>query len=513
MKLTTRILSALLVLVMLCCTAVACADSGDDTLGDGGAADTTPIAGADAPAETTPVSSDTTAGQYDVSSNLPADLRFDGEVVRVVSRNNDGVSDEIAVDDYSGEPINDAIYERNLAIEALLGIDIENTLLSGGQYVVTEEVRQMVQSGTDAYDMLANSTYSTIMYTGEGLFHDLTGVEYLDLSQIYWSQGFNEVASFGDSQYLCAGALGLTLYRYMFVTMFNKDMLAARGIEDLYTVVNEGRWTLDYQSKLASEMYEDVNGNGTMDAQDTYGFISGPVAYVDPYWSSCQLPILTKTSDNRYQVSIDVERTVAAVDKLLELYYDCGGSYIYPSESDSQDQLNISTHFADGRSATATLRLVSVETRALKDMNDKYGIVPIPKLDEAQQSYRTFVHDQFTGLAIPVTVKEDRLSLVGAYMEATAAESYSSVIPVYYEMALKDKYLNDTESADMLDMIYENIYIDAGVLYTKSLGSVHFQLRNIIKAKSNTTANVFKSISRMLDRQLNDLMEGIDKIS
>lgn len=507
-----RIIACMLALLMLCLAAVSCADSGDEDMG--GAVETTTPAAA-LPVETTPADAgeETTSDQYQVQDELPADLKFDGETIYILSRDNDGSRDEISVEDYSGEPINDAIYERNVEIESRLGISIDNTMLTGGAYVVTNEIRTLVQSATEVYDMFANSCYSTIMYTAEGLFHDLTDVEYLDLSQPYWSQGFNQVASFENNQYLCAGALGLTLYRYMFVTMFNKDMLAARGIDNLYGVVNDGKWTLDYQAELASQMYSDANGDGAKDTGDVYGFISGPVAYVDPYWSSCKLPILQKDGDNRYQLALDVERIAGAVDKIINLYHECGGSYIYASVSDAEDQLNLASHFGDSRSATATLRLLSVETRELRDMTDKYGIVPIPKMDEAQDGYQTFVHDQFTALGIPLTVKDDRLPFVGAYMEYACGASYRTVIPAYYEVALKDKYLNDTESAEMLDMIYDSIYIDGGVLYTKSLASVHQQLRNIIKSKSNTTANVFKALSRSLDRQLDTLMEGLEKLS
>lgn len=511
MKKSFRIVAILMALLLLALSVVACAENNDDT-----PADTTASAGADtntsAVDDTTVATPDTTA-QYSAEDALPADLNFAGETVRIISRDSDGVRDEIAVSDYSGEPINDAIYERNLDVEARLGIDIENTMLTGGNYVVTEEIRRLVLSGEDVYDMLANSTYSTIMYTSEGLFRDLGELEYLDLTQPYWSQGFNEVASFGTKQFMCAGALGLTLYRYMFVTMFNKDMIQARGLDNLYDVVNDGKWTLDYHATLSAQMYEDMNGNGEHDENDKYGFISGPVAYVDPYWSSCKLPILTKDNDNRYIYSFDNERMSAAVEKIIKLYHECEGSYIYASVSDVQDQLNLASHFADERSATATLRLVSVETKELRDMTAKYGIVPIPKLDEAQDGYRTFVHDQFTALAVPSTMKEDRLDLVGAYMEYAACQSYRNVIPVYYEMAIKDKYLNDTESAEMLDMIYENIYIDAGVLYTKSLDSIHQKLRDVVKSKSNNSASMFKTLSKIVEKRLVTLMDGLDKVS
>ena len=507
MKTFARLMSLVLALLFVACLAVSCATPGDDSSGT-----TTPTASATTPADGDTSLDSQTENQYDVKNNLPSDLQFPGQTVRILSRDSDGVRDEIAVNDYIGEPVNDAIYERNAAVEAQLGIKISNTKLTGGNYVVTEKIRNLVMAQTDEYDLLANSCYSTIMYTSEGLFQDLSHIEYLDLDRIYWSQGFNEVASFGNRQYFCAGSIGLTLYRYMFVNMFSKTMLKEFGVDDLYTVVNDGKWTLDYQAALASQMYYDVNGSGTQDADDKYGFVSGPMAYVDPYWSSCKLPILTKTTDNRYEYAVNVERTALAMDKVLNLYYTCGGSYIYKSVSDAQDQENIASHFANGRAAMCTLRLLSVESQTLRNMKDEYGIVPIPKLDEAQDGYQTFVHDQFTALAVPATVPESRLDLVGAYMECTACESHRRVIPAYYEVALKGKYVSDPQSGQMLDKIYENIYIDAGVLYTKVLNSVHQQLRTIVKSQTNGTVTVFKSLNRAIPVLLDKMMAGLDKL-
>ena len=42
------------------------------------------------------------------------------------------------------------------------------------------------------------------------------------------------------------------------------------------------------------------------------------------------------------------------------------------------------------------------------------------------------------------------------------AESYKTVIPAYYEVALKGKYSRDAESAEMLDLIFESRVIDIG---------------------------------------------------
>ena len=72
----------------------------------------------------------------------------------------------------------------------------------------------------------------------------------------------------------------------MFVTFFNKDMIAEVDDVNLYDVVNQGKWTLDYQYELASKFYSDLNGDGKADGKDQYGFVCTNMANIDPYWSS-----------------------------------------------------------------------------------------------------------------------------------------------------------------------------------------------------------------------------------
>ncbi|HHT53831.1 MAG TPA: hypothetical protein GX011_02705 [Clostridiales bacterium] len=443
--------------------------------------------------------------------NLP-ELDFGQQEVRFISRDSDWVRGEIAVGEQTGDLINDAIFNRNIAVEERLNLKIKNYEIPGGNYVVSEEIRTAVKSGTDDYDLLANSVYSTIMYTAENLFYNLYDCEYLDLGQGYWSQGFNDAASIGNAQYMCTGSVALTLYRYMFVTFFNKNLFESNNMDNMYDIVDSGRWTIDRQYEIASGFYRDLNGNSEADIRDRYGFLTTNRAYIDAYWSSCQLPILTKNADNYYVYSPDKNRMVMAVDKILNLWYNCPGSYIVESVSDAADQIAGAAALAEGRAAMATLRLVSVESSELKNMADSYGIIPIPKLDELQERYYTFLHDQFTAFAIISTVREEKLQMMGALLEAMASESAKSVTPVYYEIALKTKYVSDEESGRMLDLIYDSIYIDAGVLYTKVLSSVHQQLRTIIRSKNNTVVSTFKTLDKIIEKQLGTLNESIAAI-
>lgn len=491
---TKKALSLILAVLLLLPMIVACAETpneGATTSADPALTTAAPL-GSEVPEETELM-----------SKTLPADLKFNGETVTILSRDASFVSDELWVDDQNGSMVNDEIYKRNAKVMEQLDVTIESIKLSGDAYAVSTEVRNSASNGEAYFDIAANSTYSTIMYTSENIFLDLTECEYLDLDAIYWSQGYNESASIGNSQYLATGALALSLYRLMFITFYNKNLLEEAQYENLYTVVDEGRWTLDYQIQLSKDLYRDADGSGTVSEGDTVGFASSTLSYIDPYWSSCDIQIITKDADNYFVYSLDSEKLSNTVDKLIILFHQ-SNAWFDKSSGDDGKQTAMSDLFATGNVGTVTLRLGSVETTQFISMQDEYGIIPMPKYDENQEKYYTFLHDQFTSIGIPSvhSSDEEKVQMLGAVLEAMALENYKSVVPAYYEVALKGRYLEDSDSWRMLDMIYENVKVDAGVLYTKNLGSIHQTPRDMIEAGQNTVSSKLKAVSRQIEKQL-----------
>ena len=503
---TKKVLSLILAVLMILPMAVACAET--PTEGETTTAGPTAITTAPAASEEIPEETEFT------SKTLPADLKFNGETVTILSRDASFVSDELWVDDQNGAMVNDAIYKRNEKVMEQLNVKFESIKLSGDAYLVSTELRNAASNGEAYFDIAANSTYSTIMYTGENIFLDLTDCEYLDLDAIYWSQGYNESASIGNSQYLATGALALSLYRLMFITFYNKDLLEEAQYENLYTVVDDGRWTIDYQIQLSKDLYRDADGSGTVSEGDTVGFASSTLSYLDPYWSSCDIQIITKDADNYLQYSLDAEKLSNTVDKLIVLFHQ-SNAWFDKSSGDDGKQTAMSNLFATGNVGTVTLRLGSVETEQFITMQDEYGIIPMPKYDENQEKYYTFLHDQFTSIGIPSAHSndEEKVQMLGAVLEALALENYKSVVPTYYEVALKGRYLEDGDSWRMLDMIYENVKVDAGVLYTKNLGSIHQTPRNMIEAGRNTVSSQIKAIARQIEKQfLPRLLEDLTSL-
>ena len=145
-------------------------------------------------------------------------------------------------------------------------------------------------------------------------------------------------------------------------------------------------------------------------------------------------------------------------------------------------------------------------------MTSLYGIVPVPKLDETQDGYYSYAHDTMTAYGIPLTVVGDELEMVGAFLEAMGSESYRTLTPAYYELALKTKYVSDEQSVKMLDDIVNNFYVDAGVLYTKKISSFHQNMRTWVGTGKNTVASMIKATEKAIAKQLDTLNEGMAKL-
>lgn len=448
-----------------------------------------------------------------VLDNVPDQLDYDGEDVVIISRSLQGwTQDEVAVPELNSEPVNDAVFKRNLAVSDRLNVNIVSHAIDDpNPETPVQAVRDAVLAGSDEYDLLAGACYLVMYTTLEGNFRDLTQLTYLDLSQGYWTQDYNDTLSFDGKQYSATGMIALSNYRFAFVTAFNKDAFDDRSLPYLYEVVENGEWTLDYQATLAENFYRDLNGNGDKDKDDFYGLITSAGISTDPYWASCDISLLEKNPDGEYEWVLDVQKLSDATDKILQLYYE-SGSYVYEGDDADLEQDELRRDFTEGKAAMITTRLVAVEQPDVRNMTQPYGIVPMPKFDKSQKDYGTQQHDQITVFGIPVTVKEDRVEMLGAVLEVMASESQRLVKPAYYEIALKRKYMSDPVAWDMLDKIFETVRIDAGVMYVSVLGGPHAKLRDIAASKQNTVSSTYSKLASSVKKELKNVHELLEAL-
>jgi len=419
------------------------------------------------------VNADTTVSDilYE-DDDLPDSMNFDA-TINILSPDGAIATNDITVEELSSDVVNDSIYNRERFVEDRLGIEIVN--YKSKEF--DKEVEKQNGSGEDMYQILVGLTYGFSAYSFDGVLYDLTEVDNLNLNKPWWSDLFIEEASIGDSLYLATGSISLSLLRNLIVVYYNKTIAENyKGnndkfsvFEDIYGVVEDGDWTLDLFHTLSSEVYEDTNGNTERDEEDVYGL--GIHFYsLDAIWSSLDLNILSPTEDGWFELDVNTDRLYGALEKVTDLLYNSNGAYI-PEGGFSAENTPKSTSgmFSSGRYLFAIDYLNISESHSLRNMTDEYGILPFPKLDDNQDSYYSYAYDEYLSYAIPRTNPSPEIA--GAVMEAMASYSYRNTAPLYLDIALKGKYMNDPQSRRMIDIIVNNFKLDTAWIYIFTIGS------------------------------------------
>ena len=102
-------------------------------------------------------------------------------------------------------------------------------------------------------------------------------------------------------------------------------------------------------------------------------------------------------------------------------------------------------------------------------MQDDYGMIPFPKYDVSQKEYYSYAWDQYVSFSIPAT--NPNPDAAAAVLEAMASYSYRETVPIYLDIALKGKYMNDAKSRKMVDLIVDNFKLDTAWIYIFTIGA------------------------------------------
>lgn len=93
-----------------------------------------------------------------------------------------------------------------------------------------------------------------------------------------------------------------------------------------------------------------------------------------------------------------------------------------------------------------------------RDLDWDYGILPFPKQNEAQEEYICYSRRGATAtVVVPITLTGETLDRAGTLIDAMAAYGYDYVRPAVYENVLQMKGARDEESAEIIDLIFDNV--------------------------------------------------------
>lgn len=461
-------------------------------------------AGENAPESTAPetagadtVQEETEITRENTPDNLPADLKFSGETVVFHVRGDDNCIKEFQTEELTGEAINDARYHRNIAVSERLNVKLDVAIGDGWEKYnnTVSAIRASIQAADGAYDVIAGWSARIPSLSLEGLFLDAQTIPYLDLEMPWWNQSCRTELKIGNRLFFVTGDITQSVIDPMFVYVFNQKVAADHGIEDPYTVVNEGRWTLDYVRQQTSDLGTDLNGDGKMDENDFWGLATFQVNGMDNYMQSARVSLMKRDAEGMPVLDVDMERMTTLIEKVYALCFENPGGYVAGA---TEGSIALAA-FKEDRALYTTMAMSSVRTD-LAEMESDFGILPYPKLNEAQSEYGTRVQDSLTLFSVPIDCQ--KVDIAGATMEAIAAENYRKVTPTVYDVAMKTKYSRDPESAAMIDLIQASVLINFESIYNESIGNPWFIMRFMMQNKNKDFASYWAKEQGKVEKAL-----------
>ena len=498
-KLLCLLLACLMLLGMVACGESADDSSGDESKNQGNANE-----------------QETADPNY--TCDLPSDLNFNGATIGILYADVNNKADELVSEKLGLGVVSDAVYERNLAVTEWLDVEFEFYAETDASQVVNSQTLD-IQGGQGDYDIIVNGTYLSIQPALEGKYINLTPLENIDTSKHYWTQGYNDMVTFTDEnmQFLASGPIAISMFRFMYLTLYNKTLFTDNQIPDLYETVKQGKWTLDYQYSIVRDHYVDKDGDAKASDGDFYGFVTGNTISVDPYMVAADIHMITKDSDTGdLMYNSEALGNLADLVEKVQLLYNDASTYVYETANKDDVPYNfIIEHFTDGNALMVTTMFLKMETNfeALAPLS--YGIAPMPKFSEIQKSYYSYVQDQVSCFGISSVVGDtDRQEMLAAVLEAMAYHSYKLVRPAYYETALSERYMQDPQSKEVLDTIFDTLCFDFSSSCSNIITGcvIRDNLRPILSGTNTNISSATRSWQRQVERALEKYNAGLAEI-
>lgn len=440
----------------------------------------------------------TTDGKASVIESMTG-LDYNGYNFRIADRGmGDWKTFDVYAEEMTGEPINDAVFERNSLLEEKLNIKIvECAASTDGDSVVAAMAKQSILAQSDDYDVITDGIYALAALVAPGYTRDYREVSSIKPENKWWDPQIYDELSIAGKTYFMTGEISVMDNYGTWCYLFNKKIHSDFGFDNLYDLVNEGKWTIDRMQEMAMTATIDLDGDQKWTAEDQYGFMTeGFNTY--GVWACFGEKMATKDSDDLPVYVYNTENAITKLVKSIDIQYSDASNL-----GTSAAGITRETQFSSGKALFyfAGMRNITL----FRDSEVDFGILPAPKYDESQSQYwTTYSYANLTAYSIPVTVTD--VEKVGAIMENMAALSAYTLTPAYYDITLIGKSTRDQESEGMVELILNSRNFDLGMIY--NWGNVFSTFTGFTNSGSvaSTLERSKKAADKALDKFRNEFL-------
>lgn len=404
--------------------------------------------------------------------------------------------------------LNEAVKRRNDEILAKYGVTVKGVPVSD----VQADLKEDITSDLRMYDAALPFMPAAATLAQEGYLWDLNEFsDYLHFDQPWWDKSATESLSIGNKLYFTTGDISIMPKIVSTAITFNKEILKSRFPDvNLYDMVEKKEWTFDKMIEMSREVTADTDGTSGMTYNDTWG-MSSSWGDVSAFFIASGKNYISKDSDDLPIITFDDTASTTLIQKILqnlqlkdEWCFHCNtvndGSNIWVVSLDV---------FGQNRALFRTSAFSAIKKLRAYDDADEFGIVPFPLMTEEQDTYYTYCSARYAYCAvIPTSLTKEEAEYSAFMLEVMAFGGMKHITPAYYETTLKFRDLRDDESGEMLDLVFDNVVYDLGIIY--DFGGIGSMISDLMSTNSTNIVSSFEAKKEVIQSDIDKCIESYD---
>ena len=404
--------------------------------------------------------------------------------------------------------LNAAVTQRNDEILAKYGVTVVGIPVAD----VAETIKNDVSSNLKEYHAALPFMPRAATLAQDDFLYDLNEFkDYLHFDQPWWDQSATESLSIGGKLYFNAGDISIMSKIVSTAITFNKEMLKKSFPDvDLYQMVKDKEWTFDKMIEMSKEVTADTDGTPGMTYTDTWG-LSSAYGDVSIFYIGGGKNYIKKDSDDIPVVAINEAASTTSIQRILE-NLQLVDEWVFHCDTvpDASQKWVISLDvFGQNRALFRTSAFSAIKKLRQYDDADDFGIVPTPLLDDNQDEYATYCSARMAyGIVIPKSLSRNEAEFSAFMIEVMAFGGMKYITPAYYDTTLKYRDLRDDESAELLDLIFDNVVYDLGIIY--DFGGISSMIESLMKSSSTGIASEYESKSNVIQTAIETCLDAYD---
>lgn len=372
----------------------------------------------------------------------------------------------IQPDELNGDAINDAMYNRNEYVKSKLNCDIKEKNASDIDNVKTL-LSTSVLAGDDEYQIAYMPMFHNMTAISGEWLYCLNNFDELRLDQPYWSQELINATSINGKNYFATSSLHLMSIDGIWCMFFNQAMMDDLKLEYPYQLVRDGKWTLDKLTEY-SRAAANLNGDSSFALNSAGKSIYGTVSIahgMQKFLYGAQAEYIVKDKEDQPVSNLKSSSLIDTLQKYAR-FFGAEGVFMNAQATQSFEAYAGGVTPYIGLFMSNRALFIGTEIKVantLRPMEQSFGVVPFPKIDENQSNYRSTALHQLCTATIPVTNTD--AANTALLLDALSYESDRQVLESYLVKTVEQKGLRNEESIEMLKLIRETLSFDLGIAY------------------------------------------------